>query len=204
VSLKDLEKLLGSAQTGASVGRPVVVVIDDDVIVRNSIARVLKATYDVRACADGVHGVLETDKHTSCVILDVRMPRHDGFWVCKQLQNKAPDVPIIFHSAYQDAKAPSQIVDEFHPFGYVVKGEKVGELLSIVAKAVEHTERLREGLTFDASNESDNLSSRAGHMRAASRTPVPRRRSTGAPRLSVPAPRSTFPPGRRSTPVPGR
>ena len=183
MSLKDLEKLVGSAQMGASVGRPVVVIIDDDIIVRNSIARVLKTTYDVRACADGVHGVLEIDKNTSCVILDVRMPRHDGFWVCKQLQKKAPDVPIIFHSAYQDAKAPSEIVDEFHPFGYVVKGEKVGELLSMVAKAVKHTERLEAGC----------------------RTPVPRRRSTGAPRSqSKPASRSTSAPGRRSTPAPGR
>jgi len=144
VSLDDLENLIGRGPNGLSADRPVVVVIDDDAGIRNSLASVLKAQYSVRTCADGIEGVQQVDKDTGCVILDVKMPTHDGFWVCKHLRKKAPDVPIIFHSAYQDAKHPFDIINEFHPFGYVMKGEKVADLLSLVANAVKHSNRLRE------------------------------------------------------------
>jgi len=88
--------------------------------------------------------VHETDKNASCVILDVRMPRHDGFWVCKHIRKKAPDVPIIFHSAYQDVRDPFDVMNEFHPFGYVMKGESLADLLSLVGNAVKHSLRLKE------------------------------------------------------------
>ena len=145
VSLDDLEKLIESGPEGDSLGRPIVVIIDDDASIRGSLGRVLKDKYEVRTCVDGVEGVRAVDKNTCCVILDVRMPNHDGFWVCKHLRKKDPDVPIIFHSAYQDLKDPYEIINEFHPFGYVIKGDTVATLLQLVAKAVKHSERLREG-----------------------------------------------------------
>jgi DNA-binding NtrC family response regulator len=179
VSLDDLEKFIESRQKGRSTDRPIVLVIDDDRGIRQALARVLKAKYEVLLCADGAQGVRETDKSTSCVILDVRMPTHNGFWVCKQLSKKAPDVPIIFHSAHQDAKGPREVINEFHPFGYVVKGEKIADLLALVARAVKHSERIKE--------------------RDRRSTPVPARRST-----SIPARRSTPVPARRSKPASGR
>jgi DNA-binding NtrC family response regulator len=144
VSLDDLEKLLGDKERPDSE-RPIVIVIDDDAGIRSSLETVLKAHYEVRTCADGLDGVRATDANTSCVILDVRMPTHDGFWVCKHLRKRVPNVPIIFFSAYQDVKDPYEIINEFHPFGYLVKGETLSSLLSLVASAVRHSERLREG-----------------------------------------------------------
>jgi DNA-binding NtrC family response regulator len=144
MSLKDLEKMIRS-ESGAVGDRPVVVVVDDDALVRSSLETVLEDRYDVRSCANGLEGVRTVDEHTSCVILDVRMPTHDGFWVCKHLRRRAPDVPIIFYSAYQDVKDPYEIINEYHPFGYVVKGDTLATLLSLVANAVRHTERLRDG-----------------------------------------------------------
>jgi DNA-binding NtrC family response regulator len=113
--------------------------------VRSSLDTVLRDKYEVRSCSNGLEGVRTVDDHTSCVILDVRMPTHDGFWVCKHLRKRAPDVPIIFYSAYQDAKDPYEIINEYHPFGYVVKGDTLATLLSLVANAVRHSDRLREG-----------------------------------------------------------
>ncbi len=146
MSLDELESLVESGpKKGPAADRPVVVVVDDDAGIRSSLARVLKTKYEVRTCADGPQGVRDADKNTSCVILDVRMPTHDGFWVGRQIRKKAPDVPIIFHSAYQDTKNPYEIINELHPYGFVVKGEKVAELLSLVANAVKYSERLKEG-----------------------------------------------------------
>ena len=145
VSLDDLEKLIRSDETDVFGDKPVIVVIDDDSSIRTSLEKVLKDKYEVRTCVDGLDGVRAVDKNTGCVILDVRMPGHDGFWVCKHLRKRDPDVPIIFHSAYQDLKDPYEVINEFHPFGYVVKGDTLAALLQLVAKAVKHSERLREG-----------------------------------------------------------
>jgi DNA-binding NtrC family response regulator len=145
VSLDDLEKLVQSPRGEPQSDRPVVLVIDDDAGIRSSLETVLKAKYEVRTCADALEGVRAADKNTACVILDVRMPTHDGFWVCKHLRKRVPKVPIIFFSAYQDVKDPYEIINEFHPFGYVVKGDTLFSLLALVASAVKHTERLKEG-----------------------------------------------------------
>jgi len=179
--LDDLERLVDGGPKGQAAGRPIVVVIDDDAGIRNSLSRVLKAKYEVRTWPDGPKGVLGVDKNTSCIILDVRMPTHDGFWVGRQIRKKAPDVPIIFHSAYQDSKNPYEIINELHPYGFVIKGEKVAELLSLVHSAVKYSERLKDGRRS------------SGHLRAASETAMPAREkiSSRPPRSSVPSrPRS--------------
>src|SRR5437899_396804 len=139
MSLKELERMIQGDTEGPD-HRPIVVVVDDDVLVRASLETVLRDTYDVRTCANGVEGVRAVDEATSCVILDVRMPTHDGFWVCKHLRKRAPDVPIIFYSAYQDAKDPYEIINEYHPYGYVVKGDSLATLLTLVANAVRHSQ----------------------------------------------------------------
>jgi DNA-binding NtrC family response regulator len=144
MSLKDLERMIRSDEGDAS-GRPTIVVVDDDELVRSSLETVLQDRYDVRTCSNGLEGVRTVDDDTSCVILDVRMPTHDGFWVCKHLRRRAPDVPIIFYSAHQDVKDPYEVINEYHPYGYVVKGDSLAALLSLVASAVRHSERLREG-----------------------------------------------------------
>src|SRR6266542_4493486 len=145
MSLKDLESMIEGSGQSEATDRPIIVVVDDDALVRNSLETVLKDKYEVRTCPNGVEGVRSVDQNTSCVILDVRMPTHDGFWVCKHLRKRAPDVPIIFYSAYQDLKDPYDIINEHHPFGYVVKGDTLSTLLVLVANAVRHSERLREG-----------------------------------------------------------
>ena len=145
MSLEDLEKLIEPSPEGQSKHRPTVVIIDDDPSIRSSLGAVLKDKYTIRTCNSGLEGVRAVDEHTSCVILDVKMPVHDGFWVCKHLRKRDADVPIIFHSGYQDLKDPYEIINEFRPFGYVVKGETLSRLLTLVANAVRHSERIREG-----------------------------------------------------------
>jgi len=62
-----------------------------------------------------VEAIREIDDLTDCVILDVKMPTHDGFWVAKRLRGGQKDVAIILHSAYQDLKDPYEVINEFRP-----------------------------------------------------------------------------------------
>jgi DNA-binding NtrC family response regulator len=71
------------------------------------------------------------------------MPTHDGFWVAQQLRGRQQDVAIIFHSAYQDVKDPYEVINEFRPFGYVVKGESLAALLDLVSNACRLSQRVR-------------------------------------------------------------
>jgi diguanylate cyclase (GGDEF)-like protein len=62
----------------------------------------------------------------------------DGFATFVELRQRSPDVPIIFFSAYQDLKDPLQILNEFRPFGYVLKDGNPQTLADTLASAVAH------------------------------------------------------------------
>jgi DNA-binding NtrC family response regulator len=143
MSLDELDKLIDTGPPIVVNDRPRVVVVDDDASIRNALVTVLGTEYDVRACKSAVEAVREIDEDTDCVILDVKMPANDGFWVAKQIRGRHQDVAIIFHSAYQDLKDPYEVINEFRPFGYVVKGETLATLLALVAKAVGISQRTK-------------------------------------------------------------
>lgn len=143
MSLDDLEKLVDAAPKASAMNRPTVVIVDDDASIRSSLASVLGSNYVVRECKNAVEAIRCIDERTDCVILDVKMPTHDGFWVAEQIRRRYHDLAIVFHSAYQDVKNPYEVIDEFRPFGYVVKGDKLAPLLELVAKACRFAERLR-------------------------------------------------------------
>jgi DNA-binding NtrC family response regulator len=144
VSLDDLEKLVDAAPQAKAESRPRVVVVDDDASIRSSLQAALDGSYDVRTCRNAVEAVREIDDATDCVILDVKMPAHDGFWVAEQLRTRHEDVAIIFHSGYQDVKDPYEVINEFRPFGYVVKGASLAALLDLVARACRISQRMRD------------------------------------------------------------
>jgi DNA-binding NtrC family response regulator len=144
VSLNDLEKLIDAGPKQPAPDRPRVVVVDDDASIRSALIAVLKGDYDVRTCKNAVEAVREIDEATDCVILDVKMPNHDGFWLAEQLRTRNQDVAIIFHSAYQDVKDPYDVINEFRPFGYVVKGDTLATLLGLVGKAVKLSQRVKD------------------------------------------------------------
>jgi DNA-binding NtrC family response regulator len=118
-------------------GRPVVVVIDDDEMIRRSLRTVLMTRYDVRLYSAAQDGVTGVGDDVCAVILDVKMAGFDGFWACMQIRRKCPEVPVIFYSAYQDAKNPYDIINECHPVGYVVKDGSSGKLMSLLDQAVQ-------------------------------------------------------------------
>lgn len=56
--------------------------------------------YDTRLCKDGNEGYKEflKNKYDICV-LDVMMPKKDGFALCKDIKQVNPDMPVIFLTA---------------------------------------------------------------------------------------------------------
>ena len=126
----------------ASAALACILVIDDDPALRTAIGSALESSYRVITCGSAKDGISKLTDEISAVVLDIRMPEMDGFTLYRLLREKDPDVPILFHSAYQDLKDPFEILNEYRPFGYVTKGTNISILLQMVAAAVRHRERL--------------------------------------------------------------
>ncbi|WP_437514872.1 response regulator [Sorangium sp. So ce1099] len=148
---EDFDALLdrdGARRDASDTSRPHVVVVDDDAAIRKSLSGLLGATYQITTCASAKEGVHAVHEETCAVILDVKMGRYDGFWACDQIRRKCSDVPVIFYSAYQDAKDPYDIINEHRPFGYITKSGDIKRLLDAVQAAVGLHLRILEGKRY--------------------------------------------------------
>lgn len=125
----------GKGAEAAPVRYPILV-IDDDKSSRSSLALTLGDKFEVITCASAKEGVAAVHEDICAVILDVRMPEQDGFWACDEIRRIIPDMPIIFYSAYQNAKDPIDIINDHRPFAYVVKDGDLQRLLRLVTTAV--------------------------------------------------------------------
>lgn len=76
---------------------PKILVIDDDVIVRNTIARVLRrAGYSLVVAGDGRQGLeLFESEHPELVITDLFMPEKEGIETIREIREMCPDAKII-------------------------------------------------------------------------------------------------------------
>lgn len=89
----------------------------------------LKGKFDVVLCKDGDEGLREfTKQDYDLVILDVMMPKKDGFTLGKEIRKMNANVPIIF------ATAKGMIEDKIQAFNlggddYITKPFRIEELL---------------------------------------------------------------------------
>lgn len=129
-----------------------ILVVDDDPEIREAISLVLDAKgYEVVTAEDGIDGLNKLkDAKPDLMILDLLMPRLDGFGVCKELKDprwaKFGRIPvIILSSVRQDAskrryelETGLQLdVDDYveKPIEYTVLMERVVNLLKKAGKA---------------------------------------------------------------------
>lgn len=116
--------------------KPTIMIIDDDKTVRDSLRLLLRDHYNVILCSSGQEGIDAITPDVQAVILDIKMEHLDGFETCDLLYQKFPEVPVIFHTAYQEFKDPFFIMYQHRPFAYLKKGYTKEELFDIVERAV--------------------------------------------------------------------
>lgn len=91
-----------------------ILVVDDEGIVLESCKRVLTPEgFDVSAAktADEALEIIEKEI-PSLVLLDLKMPVHDGIYFMKEMKQKGKEVPIIVMSGYstQDTMAEAEMM----------------------------------------------------------------------------------------------
>ena len=118
--------------------RPSVLIVDDDPGIVRFIRANLKAEdYETFSAMDGSEALQAVEKELpDLVILDVVMPRMDGFEVCRQIREWS-QVPIIMLSARGDEEDKVACL-ELGADDYLTKPFGIRELLARVKAALRH------------------------------------------------------------------
>ena len=113
-----------------------ILVVDDDKPLLMVLKKILEADsdYDIVTAQDGfAAGQKFSEKKTDLIILDIRMPRIDGFQVCSSIRsdNNNKNVKILLMSGLIDENT-EKLIKESGADGYLNKPFKQEELLDKV------------------------------------------------------------------------
>jgi CheY-like chemotaxis protein len=98
--------------------QPIAMVVDDDELVRESVAEVLEDVCDhVYRASDGVEGleVLRLHPDISVIVTDIAMPRLDGVTFASQARLLHPDLKVLFLSGLQRPPASEEFLAKPFP-----------------------------------------------------------------------------------------
>ena len=122
-----------------------IVVVEDEPGIRRGITEALRLTgYDVSEAADGVTGLREaTSGAVDLVLLDVMLPKKDGFEVLAELRRVCPTRPVILLTACggEDDRVRGL---KMGADDYVVKPFSARELLARVEAVLRRTLKVSE------------------------------------------------------------
>ena len=105
-------------------GKKILVVDDERYMVRLVEYNLKKSGYEVVTASDGVEAMEKiSEGRPDLILLDIKMPRMDGYEVCKMLKQKKEtrDIPVIIVSIISDREqamamgARSYIMKPFSP-----------------------------------------------------------------------------------------
>ena len=96
-----------------------ILVVEDDIDIQDILKNHLTdAEYEVVIADDGVDGIAKFDDTISLVLLDIMLPKIDGYGVCEVIRQKS-QVPIIMLTALSDEenqlKGFKQQIDDYIP-----------------------------------------------------------------------------------------
>ena len=135
-----------------------ILIVDDEDTVRDSLALLLKETYQVEkvGCADEALAIVHREPHPDAVLLDVVLPGTDGFALLKTIKELDPNIPVIMLTGAGSVRGAVEAM-QHGAVNYLNKPFDIKELkevlLSVVATSREskssHTATTRI-LTVDA------------------------------------------------------
>ena len=115
-----------------------ILVVDDDTIVLDSCRRVLEAEgFDVHLVSSANKALEAVESGGfGLLLIDVKMPEHDGIWLIQEIKEKWPEIPIVTMSGYP---TPETIADgiKLGAANFIAKPFTPDELLESVQQALK-------------------------------------------------------------------
>ena len=130
---------------GAVVPRPLILVVDDNVDVREYVAHLLGGEYDVRQAADGKEGLgMALKTVPDLIVCDVMMPVMDGLEMCRRVkaETATSHVPVILLTSNAQENQRAEGYD-CGADAYITKPFSSKVLLSRVRNLLENRKRLK-------------------------------------------------------------
>jgi DNA-binding NarL/FixJ family response regulator len=116
---------------------PRVLLVDDNRSFRSEL-RLLLEDCGIEVVAEGENGQeaveLATRTGSVVVLMDLRMPVMDGLQAARALHDRAPALPVIILSAYEDPALKSE-AETASAYAYLVKGCPGGLVLDTIEQA---------------------------------------------------------------------
>jgi len=117
--------------------KPVILVIDDNVDIMESLTNVLESYYQLITCSNYEEAKRFLRPEIKVVLLDIKMADKDGIDVYKLLKADCKDLRIIFHSAYPGDSEKASEIEHLDHDGYLIKGEyQRPELFATIERAL--------------------------------------------------------------------
>ena len=123
-----------------------ILVVDDELSVRESLKMILKPIYQVYTAVDGQQALqfIQNDK-IDLVALDLKMPGLPGIDVLQQIKKNDPDIEVIIITAH---RTPQNIQDasQYGAGDFITKPFNVPDLIHSIKKSLEkrnHNLRLK-------------------------------------------------------------
>ena len=115
-----------------------ILVIDDEPVVLNSCRKVLEEDgFDVYLVPSADEALKAMKKEGfDLLLVDVKMPKHDGIYLMQKVKEKWPDVPIIVMSGYP---TPDTITDgaKMGADAFIAKPFTPDELLETIRQVIQ-------------------------------------------------------------------
>jgi len=129
--MKPLEK--------AAPSRPMVLVVDDEPDMRSLLSDLLSFSgFEVSTADDGVQGLkMAQQLMPQCMLLDIMLPKLDGFQVCRLLKynEKFAQIPIIMLTARNHPK-DRELAENSGADGYIVKPFETKHLIEEIKRTI--------------------------------------------------------------------
>jgi len=128
-------------------GLTILIVEDDPALMRGLVDNFCQHGYEVRSATDGKSGLVSAlENPPDLILLDIMLPKMNGYEVCRQLRQRQLEVPIVMLTAKGQE---SEIVEglELGADDYVTKPFSIHELLARV-QAILRRATLEESTVY--------------------------------------------------------
>jgi DNA-binding NtrC family response regulator len=126
------------------MSKPIVLIVDDEAGVRESVRMVLKDTYEPVLVETGDAAVAWlAENRASLLFLDILMPGMDGLEALEKIRERDPTLPVVMLTATKTVKTAVTAM-KLGAFDYLTKPFDVDELRVIAQRATENASLQQE------------------------------------------------------------
>lgn len=117
-----------------------ILIVDDHMIFREGIKRVLAASSDIKVTGEAGNGkdalLSLTRNHYDLVLQDLALPDIEGLDLLRQIKKQKPDLPVLVLSFFPEEQFAVRVLKE-GASGYLTKESVPNDLINAIRKAAE-------------------------------------------------------------------